>query len=232
MLKVPAYPPCSDDPMMLAPNPPRRVAIVGNAPEIGDRADAIDSADIVVRFNNTHGLGGVTGSRTTYLFLINCGGQMREWLDDPGFTARKAVRDAEAIYLPIDPAHLDAFDPPLTREQRAGAEAEDHTAAAVRRLSRAGKRVEILPSREFEASCARIGTAMKAGMAPPSTGYLAARYFVETLGRAGCRIEAYGFGFEGFEAHAWDRERCWFEARARAGELRLVRLAQKVAEAA
>ena len=204
--------------------PERRVAIVGNAPEVGDRAREIDTADIVVRFNNTHGLGAETGAKTTYLFLINCGGQMHEWLDDPAFGRRPAVRDADAIYLPIDPAHIDAFDPPATARERAGAAAEDHTAEAMAALSRAGKRVELLPARHFAAACADLGTRLRVGMPPPSTGYLATRYLVETLGRAGCRIECYGFGFEGFEAHAWSAERRWFERQRREGRLSLAPL--------
>lgn len=212
--------------------PRRRVAIVGNAPEVGDHAAAIDSADIVVRFNNTHGLGGVTGNRTTYLFLINSGGQMREWLDDPRFCERKAVREADTIYLPIDPAHIDRFDPPASAAERVGAAAEDHTAEAVARLHGAGKRVVIMPAREFAASCDRIGTDLRVGMAPPSTGYLATRYFVDTLGAAGCRIEAYGFGFEGYHGHAWDRERRWFQRLVRDGRLALMPLAGEVAAAA
>ena len=53
---------------------PRRIAIVGNAPTEEDWSSLIDGADYVVRFNNAFGYGGVTGTRSDELYLINCGG--------------------------------------------------------------------------------------------------------------------------------------------------------------
>ena len=202
----------------------RRVAIVGNAPEVGDHAEAIDRADVVVRFNNAHGLGGVTGTRTSYLFLVNAGGQMREWLDDPRFAERPAVRSASAVFLPIHPDHLDHMDRLPSPEERRGADAEDHTAEAVAKLTRAGVRVELLSAPSFAAAMRELGRAAVPGAAPPSTGYLGTRHFVETLGRAGCRIECYGFGWDGYAAHDWDGERAWFDAREREGRLHVVPL--------
>ena len=199
--------------------PVKRVALVGNAPEIADYSDEIDAADLVVRINNTHGLGGATGRRTTCLFLINCGGQMREWLRDPAFTRRPAFRDARHVLLPIDPAHVDLFDPPATAAERRGATAEDWTREATRRFTAAGKRVTLVPAETFAGACRRIGTPLKAGMAPPSTGLLAASYILETLGRAGCDVDAYGFGFQGADIHAWGREERWFRERHEAGDL-------------
>lgn len=199
----------------------KRVALVGNAPQVDDYAAEIDAADLVVRINNAHGLGGATGERTTCLFLVNSGGQMREWLDDPAFTRRRAFRDARHVLLPIDPAHLDLFDPPLTPAQRSGARAEDWTREATARFTAAGKRVTLVPAETFARVCAEIGTPLRAGFAPPSTGLIAAAYILDALGSAGCEVDAYGFGFEGADIHAWSREAAWFHARHAEGALTL-----------
>ena len=203
----------------------KRVALVGNAPEVADHAGEIDGADLVVRMNNAHGLGAMTGSRTTCLFLVNCGGQMREWLDDPAFTRRRAFRDARHVLLPIDPEHVHLFDPPLTAVERRGAAAEDWTREATARFTAAGKRVTVVPANTFARTCREIATPMRAGMAPPSTGLLAAAYVLETLGRVGCEIDVYGFGFEGADLHAWSREERWFRERHEEGALTLHPLA-------
>ena len=197
----------------------RRIALVGNAPEIGDWSGRIDTADRVVRINDAHGLNGPTGARTTDLFLVNSGGSMRERLDDPTFTDRQAFRDAERLWLPIDPGHVDLFDPPATEAERAGAAAEDWTDEARERFEAAGKRVELLPADLFARACEAIGTRMRVGMAPPSTGYLAAFALLE--GPEDGRLECFGFGFEGWEAHNWSGEQRWFERRHAEGRLTL-----------
>ena len=197
----------------------RRVALVGNAPEIGDWSERIDSVERVVRINDAHGLNGPTGRRTTDLFLVNSGGAMREWLNDAAFTERQAFRDAERIWLPIHPRHVDLFDPPASDEARAGAAAEDWTNEARERFEAAGKPVECLAADLFARACEAIGTRMRIGMAPPSTGYLAAFSLLERLGDG--RLECFGFGFQGWNAHEWGSEQRWFERRHAEGRLAL-----------
>ena len=205
-----------------------RIAVVGNAPPTRDHAARIDTADIVVRFNNAAGFERENGRKVTDLFLVNCGGQMREWLDEPGFEMRRTVRLAERVYFPIHPMTANLYDPPLTITERMQGEAQDWTMEASRRLGSAGKNVQLLPAAFFKASCEAIGTRVTSGMRAPSTGYLATRYFLETMGLdadcggAGCRVECFGFGFDGWKGHAWDAERRWFEARENEGLLSLV----------
>ncbi len=117
---------------------PRRIAIVGNAPETGDHAAAIDAADWVVRFNNAAGFGEATGSRVTHLALVNHGGQMREWLEDPGFLDRRPCGPPGASCSP-SPASL-----PSTVPQ--GEDGRDWTAEAEARLGTLGVPVAVLPS--------------------------------------------------------------------------------------
>jgi hypothetical protein len=55
-------------------------------------------------------------------------------------------------------------------------------------------------------------------MSAPSTGLIALLWALETFG---CPINVYGFGFDGWEGHRWDRERAFFETMQVEGRARL-----------
>jgi len=184
------------------------VALVGNAP--GTEAAAADAAGSVVRFNNAAGFGGRTGSRVTHLALVNRGGQMREWLADPGFLDRPVVRQAQAFVLPF----------PMLPEAHNRPEPICFTREALAMLRPLGKPVHVLPE-ALHGEARRALAARAEGRPNPSTGFLMALALV--LGRPAGRpaIAAYGFGFAGWSGHPWAAERAWFAEAGAAGRLRL-----------
>ncbi|KAB0681518.1 hypothetical protein F6X38_05920 [Aureimonas leprariae] len=187
------------------------VAIVGNAPETGDHAARIDAADLVVRFNNAPGLGRQAGTRTTHLVLVNHGGQMREWLEDPDFVRRRVVAEAGAFLLPF---------PPKPPEADPSEDGRDWTGEAAARLRPLGCPVAVLPEPLTREAAALVRR--EAGRpAAPSTGYLTAFALLAVTRPEAVRFDVFGFGFAGWEGHAFDAERRWFEAMAAAGRLRL-----------
>jgi hypothetical protein len=123
-----------------------RLAIVGNAPGI-EAAAAIDAAPSVVRFNNAAGFRGRTGSRVTHLALVNRGGQMREWLADPGFLDRPVVRAAEAFILPF----------PMLPAEHNRPEQVCWTREALALLAPLGKPVHVLPEDLHREGGLRLG---------------------------------------------------------------------------
>lgn len=186
------------------------LAIVGNAPGIGDVGPAIDAAACVVRFNNAPGFGGDTGRRVTHLALVNRGGQMREWLEDRHFLMRPVIRAAGAFILPFPmlPAEHNVPEPICwTREILA-------------RLRPLGRPIHILPEALHDQARSLLadGTSREPN---PSTGFLVTLALLR--GRTEWRpaAEAYGFGFEGWPGHPWAAERAWFSAAEAAGRLRL-----------
>ncbi len=184
------------------------VALVGNAP--GTDAAAADAMDHVVRFNNAPGFGGRAGSRVTHLALVNRGGQMREWLADPGFLDRPVVRQAQAFLLPF----------PMLPEAHNRPEPICFTREALALLRPLGKPVHVLPE-ALHGEARRVLGPRTEGRPNPSTGFLTALALL--LGRpAGSpAVEAYGFGFAGWSGHPWAAERAWFAAAHAAGRLRL-----------
>ena len=190
---------------------PRRVAIVGNAPELVDQGRCIDSADWVVRFNNTAGFEGVSGRRVTHLTLVNHGGQMREWLQDPGFVDRPVVRGTSAFLFPFAPK------PKVDESDDDGG--RDWTVEALAMLSPLGAPVAVLPDSLRREADAILGIDSERPEAP-STGFLVALHLLQTLPPA-VTIDVHGFGFAGWSGHRWKQERAWFEAQAGTGRLRL-----------
>ena len=185
------------------------LALVGNAPEIGDRAAAIDAAECVVRFNNAPGFGGRAGSRITHLALVNRGGQMREWLQDPHFLGRPAVRQAGAFILPF---------PMLPPEE--GAERVCWTREALALLHPLGKPIHILPDDLHADARARLAPRTD-GRPNPSTGFVVTLAILRARPAPSPPIDAYGFGFAGWPGHPWQAERAGFADAQAAGRLRL-----------
>lgn len=190
-----------------------RLAIVGNAPDPRDHSAAIDSAERVVRFNNAAGFRGHTGSRLDWLALVNRGGQMREWLDDPAFPDRPAIRAAKAFLFPF---------PALPPERAGTGDGACWTQEARARLAPLGAAIHVLTD-DLHAEGARILGPDTEGTPNPSTGFLVALALLRQRHPQAPAVHIYGFGFSGWPGHPWEAERRWFAAQEQAGRLRLHR---------
>lgn len=191
----------------LASKSPGRVAIVGNAPTEGWAA-RVDASDWVVRFNNAPGYGSTTGRRVTHLALVNHGGQMAEWLGDPGFTQRPVVASAESFLLPFARKDTEPND----------ADECCWTDAAIARISTLGRPVAILPEVVREEARRIVGADDEVSGPAPSTGLLATLHVLRSIS-TDTRVDLYGFAFAGWSGHAFDRERGFLEGMQRAGRL-------------
>ncbi|WP_062115170.1 glycosyltransferase family 29 protein [Aureimonas sp. AU40] len=203
-----------------APASPRSIAVVGNAPEAGRIGPLVDRADWVLRFNNAQGFGAATGQRVTHLFLMNFGGQTREWLAEESFHRRPAVARAQGFVLPIDPGRDERRQPTPTRAKWQGGE-QDWTPELAQRLGLHRRPAWLLNDPLFHAAGDALRRHGAAREAVPSTGFLALFWLTRHLGGRRVPVHVHGFGFAGWEGHGWDAERCWAEGQARRGLLRL-----------
>ena len=203
-----------------APLEPRRIAVVGNAPEAGRIGADVDRADWVIRFNNAQGFGGETGRRLTHLVLMNFGGQTREWLEDIRFHRRAPIRHAQGFLLPIDPGIEERRHPTPLPDKRKGGE-HDWTPELRARLSPRGAPVWLFNDPLFFAAGAALKREGGREDGVPSSGFLALFWLLGRVSRPRRSIDVYGFGFAGWDGHDWAAERRWTERRAREGRLRL-----------
>jgi len=192
-----------------------RIAIVGNAPFDADYSVAIDQADFVVRFNNAHGFGKDRGSKIDDLFLVNCGGQALEWLQTDDFWKRPQVVATPKVTLPIavrrdhELSGIGATDSPdivdgvnFEREMRA-------------KLVSMSKAVSTLPTKSYDDSRQVLEDLNRdAFLGEPSSGFLAILHYFRNV-QPDDIIEIFGFGFAGWQGHAWHLEREWVEQQSK-----------------
>jgi hypothetical protein len=182
-----------------------RVAIIGNAPEFDEQAVEFDGYDHVVRFNNTAGFGTGSGTTITELVLVSRGGQPAEWLADPAFVERPAVRDARLVTLVFPPS-----DKP---------DDACHAEALQRRLMPHGKAIRCIDAATESRARATLVAHGGAAMAALSSGFLYTFMALEAEESRAGTFHVFGFGFEGWDGHAWNAERSWFDACHDAGRL-------------
>ncbi len=185
-----------------------RIAIVGNAPLRIDHTTRIDTADKVVRFNNTAGLNGPAGRRTDQLWLVNRGGQAAEWLADPAFWRRPIFATLREVVLPL-PA-----DAGGSAQTSGDPGARDHSRAIGQRLAGLDIAVRQMPT-DLVRRARRVlcGLGSHRSLVAPSTGFLAMLHFADS----DMLLDLYGFGFDGWDGHDWAQERAWAHGMVRAG---------------
>ena len=198
------------------------IAFVGNAAPVTDHSSAIDGHAFVWRFNNCPGMEtGLRGARTSLLWLVNSGGSMRERLEMEGFADHPAMRGCGVLGFPVHPTMLARYHPEPSPEERAAGDRNDWTDEAKRRFG-ATHHFLVPPPEHYLAACDAIGLGEERRREVfPSTGFLAAHWHL--TGNRKSSATLFGFTWEGWDAHAWDGERRWFERMERKGRVRIVR---------
>ena len=201
------------------PRPGQDVLIVGNGPGAAhvDRAAQHDAW--VVRFNNCPHFDADRDDRIDELVLVNCGGQMEEWLRQGRLGNPEAFARAALVTFPVHPGIAAFYRPVLSLDELRDAARQDFTWPALARVrERASPCLLYTPDLYRRAATALGEPVFRAGMAVPSSGFLAC--YRTALAHPRSRILIAGFGFAGWDGHPWARERAWCEALA--GEGRLV----------
>jgi hypothetical protein len=190
------------------------VAIVGNGPVAEGLAKCIDASDMVIRFNEPAGAPDRIGTRTDILFVMNSGKSMQRRVSDPSYLASPRVVEARRIILPYHPSIIARYHPKPNLLSRAKGRKADWTAEAIAMFEAAGKAITVLPAEFYEDCCQELGiSAGERTTLFPSTGLIGIRYVLHELAALPGAISLYGFSWQGWKRHAWDRERAWVEAR-------------------
>ncbi len=198
----------------------RRIAIVGNGELPVGIAEAIDSADLVIRFNMCHSFG-PGGGKTDIVAVCNTGRPGRAMLAGDGWKSLEAVRAAKVIYCVRDPAYFAALRPKLcVTHPDLDDFCDDYTPGFVRFSAESGRDLRIVPAGVHE----RLDAALAAFQPPPyvvpSSGAIVIADVLENLATPGDDVAIAGFGHEGWLWHPFASERQWIDSLIAEGRLR------------
>ncbi|WP_163267855.1 glycosyltransferase family 29 protein [Chelativorans alearense] len=196
----------------------KSLAIVGNGPLGADAAAAIDGCDRVIRFNRPRHTPAEGGEKTDILFFMNSGKGTQAVLADPAYPLEPAVANCRRVILPYHPSIIARYHPKPNMLSRLKGRRADWTERAIEVFGAAGKEVAILPPVFYEECCAELGIAAgERSRIFPSTGFLAIVYATRKFSQDEWRIRLFGFGWEGWKRHDWEREKMWVERQIKSG---------------
>jgi len=192
------------------PDRRKTIFIVGNGPIKDNLSEAVDRADLVVRFNEPKAGKGMSGLKTDLLFVCNSGKPMQRRLSDPNYFASPIVQGASQVILAYHPKIITAYFPQPHMLSRLKGRRGDWTLQAVDAFGEAGKSVLILPPRFYKDGCEVLGIPESVRKEVfPSTGYFGLTYILQHFDPAEWEIILCGFSWEGWRRHAWGDERKW-----------------------
>lgn len=197
----------------------RRIAIVGNGPIAEGLAGAIDSADMVIRFNlcRSAGRGGV---RTDIVAVCNTGRPALEMLAGGRWKASEAVRQAMEIWCVRAPEVFAALRAPLSRSHPDLDDfCDDYTPGFETFARMTGRRLGVIPAAVHRALDRSLAAFDPLAYVVPSSGLVTIAHVLDSVAEEGDRICLAGFGHEGWQWHPFAAERRWVEARIAAGRL-------------
>ncbi|MHC1547750.1 glycosyltransferase family 29 protein [Phyllobacterium sp. K27] len=200
--------------------PFKRIVIVGNGPVEAGVAHAIDSADVVIRFNEAIIVPERTGSKTDILFLMNSGKSMQARLETPSYWLEPFVQDALEIILPYHPSIVRQYHPRPNFLSRLKGRKADWTAETLKRIEGLGKKATILSPEFYYETCQILDISTDSlSKVFPSSGLLAMRYAIETLRTDSTQVEFCGFSWQGWKRHSWGNEQHWVDEQVQQGRI-------------
>ncbi|MEP7452201.1 glycosyltransferase family 29 protein [Phyllobacterium sp. SB3] len=206
--------------MTSSSEPVKRIVIVGNGPVEPGLVHAIDSADIVIRFNEANIRPNLTGNKTDILFLMNSGKSMQARLETPAYWQEPFVQDAKEIILPYHPSIVKRYHPRPNFLSRLKGRKADWTAETLKKIEALGKKATILSAEFYYETCQILEiTDAELGSVFPSSGILAIRYVIETLQPELTQIHFCGFSWQGWKRHSWGNEQRWVDKQVQLGKI-------------
>ena len=197
----------------------RRVVIVGNG-DIGEGlADVIDSADLVMRFNDCRSVG-PGGDRTDIVTVCNTGRPGKAMTEGSAWACNKSVWLASSIWCVRDPQKFKAMRPDVLRDYPELDDfCDDYTDGFADYARKNGKDFHIVPGATHEALDRTLATHASGPYVVPSTGAVAIAEFLAHYRKPDDEVFLAGFGHQGWDGHPWDAERRWVDGLIKDGQL-------------
>jgi hypothetical protein len=189
----------------------RRIVIVGNGEIAEGLAPLIDSADLVIRFNDCRSIG-AGGGRTDIVAVCNTGRPGKAMLEDAGWSCNRAVWLASTIWCVRDPQKFASMRAPLAKTHPELDDfCDDYTDGFADYARQNGKDFHIIPASTHDAVDRELSAFAPAPYVVPSSGAIVIAEFLAHYRKPGDDLFLAGFGHQGWEWHPWDAERQWVD---------------------
>jgi len=210
----------------------KRLIVVGNGAIINDYSDLIDSADIVIRFNNLNNYGQATGKRMTHWVLSSNKFLLEKQINSPGgnlengeLSVQEMIKICKQLLFSIPPIR------PMTNNNKAAYQrvVRDDTEERIQAVNRFLEHFDALEhDHRLLTFPAKYIVSLADHLWPPnwtcpSNGYLVARLFLDDLTYYYYEKYMVGFTWEGWDGHPWMLEKMYVEKLARDGFIKLLK---------
>jgi hypothetical protein len=200
-------------------HPVKRVIVVGNGPKEAGLSSLIDSADVVIRFNEPDA-SQRAGRKTDIMFVMNSGKTMEARLKNDAYWQSSYFQDSHLIVLPYHPSIIRDYHPRPNLLSRLKGRRADWTEQTSEKIAALGKTASVLPREFYLSTCDELGLARgQLHTVFPSAGILGIRYALQEFKSEQWQVGYCGFSFEGWKRHAWPNERAWVAQKVRQNKL-------------
>lgn len=197
----------------------RRIVIVGNGSIPQEVAGAIDSADVVIRFNGCRSVGS-GGRRTDIIAVCNTGRPAVEMLAGGAWKDSDPVRQAGEIWCVRASEVFAALRAPLASSHPDLDDfCDDYTAGFRTFAAATGRQLSIIPAAVHHAVIAGLTAFDPAPYVVPSSGLITIAHVLDNFAGEDDSVSIAGFGHEGWQWHPFPAERRWVNALVSAGRL-------------
>jgi hypothetical protein len=191
--------------------------IVGNGPLADNAADAIDAADLVVRFNDCASAG-PGGHHTDIVAVCNTGRPARWMVSSMDWRTKPAVQAAKEIWSVRDPRKFAALRAPLASSHPDLDDfCDDYTDAFATFAADNGKAHIVIDQSVHGAADAALAAVGAEPYVVPSSGMIVVTQMLWTYPQG--KIVVAGFTHAGWSGHPFAAERRLMETHIAAGRL-------------
>lgn len=183
----------------------RSIAVIGNGAVEQRYAAAIESHDLIIRFNDCRNFEDCA-TRTDVVAICNIGRAAKKLLSSPDWRNRPSVAEASEIWSTRDPLILPAMKRRLADSHPDLSDlCDDHTDDFGLFCMQTEKQHVVIPQSSYEAVVQELATYGNGSYVTPSSGVIAISGALARFPNASIILA--GFGHEGWEGHPFSAEK-------------------------
>lgn len=197
------------------------IVVIGNADINSDFSNLVDSADLVIRFNEARNYGsGLTGHRCDILCLANTSHPGRTFSKYKTIKKLQFIKDVIDIWFP-HPFDYTAKQFWLRPFNKNKFRRTDYSKFILKENKLKQKNIIFLKEDLFFEACMDLNIIQPSSLVP-SSGYMALKHIMKQYVDTQVKITVLGFAFTGADCHPWHEEKKCVLAFSEAGLITLL----------